>query len=598
MKKSRHWKRDLVMFKNLAYIIGSVLLAVTLVTPSACKAPACKAPAGVDVVARDGVEVVAIDIAPSGVTIGQNVTVSAQVRNTSNDKSTRSVSLSLDGDIVQTKEVTLSPMSSEIVTFTLAIDSFGAHEVAVDGSTATVTVVPLYIMKGVGIDVPQEDFEAMRAVGIDIVTTNWGMGESVEGAEDFLDKAEASGLKVVMDGGFSDAAWGFTKSDWDNLPKGKRPVWQRDKVQSWIKALKDHPAVFGWDISNEAGMNLPSGDRAKNSEWPRSAITVKQLKQARADILEIDPDKPILIRMAPWGLNEVPFGASNPFGKGIADIVMLNIYSNYAPGKQVLSPNIIQENGSEYIKEIKSVDADVKIWVSIGAFEEPGIFKRPTVYALARDIENTLELSHITGIGFYLWGPVFLGDGETWYLPETGADLWSVIQRHIQTGQVSAQTAPDPSPKVIDIHISPEEVHLGDYVEITVEAKNDGGTANWQTTTVSFPQNPSDISVIGHNLTDAGVFPRGYIAWRDYGTSQDCELTYPLAEGYRAPWPAGDAGYLTVKVKPQVCGEFKFYVKTVAGRQPDGKCVSWDPASGEKDQQGEFVYERTIRVLP
>lgn len=132
MKSGRHWEGDMVMSRNLAYIVGSVLLVVTLVIPLACEAPA-------------GVEVVAIDIAPSQVTAGQNVTVSAQVRNASNNKGTWSVSLSIDGDRVQTKEVTLSPMSSEIATFTLVIDSFGTHKVAVDGSTALVTVVPLYI---------------------------------------------------------------------------------------------------------------------------------------------------------------------------------------------------------------------------------------------------------------------------------------------------------------------------------------------------------------------------------------------------------------------------------------------------------------------
>ena len=173
-----------------------------------------------------------------------------------------------------------------------------------------------FIMKGVGINIPTKDFAAMKDAGITILTTEWGMEESIDRAKAFLDKANGVGLKVVMDGGFSDSAWGFTENDWDNLPKGKRPIWQKDRVQSWVRTFKNHPAVFAWDICNEYGENLPSGAHARKSEWPRTAITLEQLKQARNDIREIDNSRPILVRTYEWDLDEPPFGfpRSSPAG--------------------------------------------------------------------------------------------------------------------------------------------------------------------------------------------------------------------------------------------------------------------------------------------
>jgi len=566
--------------------VGIALLFITLVVPLACKAPA-------------EFEVISVDITPPEVTAGETVTITAQVRNMGDNEGTYIARLTAEGDELETKEVTLSSGFSEVVTFTLVMDDIGTYNIAVNGSSETLTVVPLNIMKGVNIDIPQEDFGTMRAAGIDILTTQWGMEKSLEKTKAFLDKAEAVGLKVVLDGGFSNIAWGFSDGDWDNLPEGKRPVWQREKVQSWVGALRNHPAVFGWDISNEAGLNFPCGDEAESPEWPDSAITLQQLKQARADVLEIDPDKPILIRMAPWDLSKPPFQVDNPFDAGIADIVMLNVYSNWAKDNEVQFPNIIQESAGEYIRAIKAYDPDAKIWLAMAAFKEPNLFQRPTASDLTRDIRSTLKLPYITGIAFFQWGPAKLRDtGENWYLPETGADLWDVIQHHIQPGPVLFQTTTNPSPRVVDIKVSPLEVHLGDHAEITVEVRNDGVAAEWQTIAVSFPQNPSDVSIIEHDLSNAEVYSPGYIGWRDYGTAQDREFIYPLAEGYKSPWPSGETSYLIVRVKPEASGKFKLYVKSVAGRQPDGECVSWEPLSGARDQQGEFVYERIIRVIP
>jgi len=67
----------------------------------------------------------------------------------------------------------------------------------------------VYSMKGVGIDLPQSDFEDMKKAGIEILSTEWGMEEDVETVRKFLDQANAAGLKVVMDGGIQLHRLGF-----------------------------------------------------------------------------------------------------------------------------------------------------------------------------------------------------------------------------------------------------------------------------------------------------------------------------------------------------------------------------------------------------
>jgi len=141
----------------------------------------------------------------------------------------------------------------------------------------------------------------------------------------------------------------------------------------------------------------------------------------------------------------------------------------------------------------------------------------------------------------------------------------------------------------------PSQIVPGSYAEITVRVRNDGGEANWQTISISFPQNPKDISIVSHDLNLAKIYWSGEEVWAGYGTKK-VRLVYPSAEGSKGPWPGGETHYVKVKVKPESTGEFTFYVKSVAGRQPDGRAVSWDPASDRKDQQDEYVYVYTISV--
>jgi hypothetical protein len=294
----------------------------------------------------------------------------------------------------------------------------------------------VYSMKGVGIDLPDSDFTKMKKAGIDIISTEWGMEEEVSKARTFLDQAYAAGLRVVMDGGFSYMAWGFTNDDWDKLPKGKRPVWQKETVQSWIKALKDHPAIYAWDISNEFGENLPSGVAAKNTEWPATRITTAQLKQAKADVLAADPNRPIHARMYEWDEEKVPEHVKGLLENRIADIISLNLYSNYLEDGKLQWPDVIADVAASRVAGIKKMAPGTIVWLSIAAFEYHDLFGRPTVAGLNRDFEEALKICDLDGISFFCWGPVYEWDPSCdWYLPKTGADLWNAIQINIKAAQ-------------------------------------------------------------------------------------------------------------------------------------------------------------------
>ena len=290
----------------------------------------------------------------------------------------------------------------------------------------------VFSMKGVGMNLPLQDFRNMKEAGIDFISTEWGMEESVSDARAFLDKAQAAGLGVIMDGGFSYTAWGFTDDDWEELPRGKRPVWQKKKIQEWVGALKDHTSIAAWDICNEFGENLPNGAGIKGSDWPAGMITTEQIKQAKADIREVDPGRPVHIRMYGWERRNMPGHIRAVLESRIADIVSLNLYSNYMEKGKVLWPDVIKDAGSFYVSEIKKAAQDTIVWMSLAAFEYPKSFKRPSTVDLNRDFNMAIVINNVDGISYYCWGPVEQWDPSAkWYLPRDGADLWGMIRNQI-----------------------------------------------------------------------------------------------------------------------------------------------------------------------
>jgi hypothetical protein len=258
------------------------------------------------------------------------------------------------------------------------------------------------------------------------------MEEDIGRVRRFLDQAQAAGLKVVMDGGFSYTAWGFTDDDWDHLPPGKMPIWQKERVQNWIKQLKDHPAIYAWDICNEFGENLPGGADMENSTWPESRITLEQLKQAKTDVLEVDNSRPIHVRMYEWDCNDIPIYIKALLDDVIADIISLNLYSNYLENGRLQWPEVVREAGSCCVAAIKKQSPDTNVWISLAAFQDRQLFSRPSSDDLERDIEFALEINDVDGISFFCWGPVNQWDVvNDWYLPQTGNDLWQVIKQQV-----------------------------------------------------------------------------------------------------------------------------------------------------------------------
>jgi len=154
---------------------------------------------------------------------------------------------------------------------------------------------------------------------------------------------------------------------------------------------------------------------------------------------------------------------------------------------------------------------------------------------------------------------------------------------------------PHAQPKIISVTFDKTDVNYGDWVTVTVKARNDGNKADEMYISVSLPDNPpiDNIQMVSHDLQDAYILPVEAEVWGNYGTTYPMVLQYPLVEGFKENWERGETKTLQFKVKPQNTGTFRFFVKTTA--QVNGEW-SYDPQSGTKDQQNEYVYVYTAVV--
>lgn len=86
-------------------------------------------------------EVVSLDVTPSKVMAGETVTITAEVTNTGGSEGTFTATLTVEGLEAATKNVTVTPGSTEVVTFSLMKEEAGTYETGIGELSSTFTVV-------------------------------------------------------------------------------------------------------------------------------------------------------------------------------------------------------------------------------------------------------------------------------------------------------------------------------------------------------------------------------------------------------------------------------------------------------------------------
>lgn len=152
-----------------------------------------------------------------------------------------------------------------------------------------------------------------------------------------------------------------------------------------------------------------------------------------------------------------------------------------------------------------------------------------------------------------------------------------------------------PIPVIVSIDY-PDSIKVGEWATITITVENNGRTAEWQTIHCGFPDNlpPENIEIISHDCNGGiQVFPPGASLPSHYGETPNIQSIYSMIECVHGPWENGETHMMTVRVQPESAGTFTFYVKTV--NHAEG-VTYYDPTSGTKDQQDEYIHVYEINV--
>ncbi len=317
-----------------------------------------------------------------------------------------------------------SSNSMTSITPTIAIPTSAA--VAVNKSD---TRRVMKMMKDVGepymnhFGLTENDFQLLAGHNVSLIESNFDICASDEDVKYFLEMSQKYGLKVIMNAGSGEAEWGYACDV--RPPRWQKPVWQSKAVRNWVNKWKNYPAIYAWDISNEAGLNFPNANEGKD---PKMLLTYNQLKVAYSDVKGVDPDKPVMIRMNGWVFYDYSsdffrYDKGNPYGKGVADIIMINAYSNV---DEYFSDFVATVAGRAY-SSIIAITPDVDFIIALGAWRGESVFIKPTVGHLQHDISETrLTMPNLLAIAFFKYGAA----DSSWFLPDAkqGApELFDVI---------------------------------------------------------------------------------------------------------------------------------------------------------------------------
>ena len=81
-----------------------------------------------------------MDITPMKAVTGETVSITAVVENIGGSEGTYAAMLTMDGVLIEAKEVAVTPGSSKVVTFSLVKETTGTYEMAIGDLSSTLTV--------------------------------------------------------------------------------------------------------------------------------------------------------------------------------------------------------------------------------------------------------------------------------------------------------------------------------------------------------------------------------------------------------------------------------------------------------------------------
>lgn len=328
----------------------------------------------------------------------------------------------------------LPTSTSEIVSHVVADSE--VHGAGQEGERKTITVHK--ILKDVGeaaythFGLAEDDFVSIKNAGFDVIEGNFDICADDSDVQFFLDNAKKNGLAVILNAGSGEAEWGYSCDG--NFLLGQKPVWEAAKVKAWVQKWKAHEALFAWDTSNEDGGTFPfgTGGTQPDPQWEtKYAVSEGQLQQAYRDVKSIDPQHPIMIRMNGWYFYDNAddfFRPGNSFGKNVADIVMINAYSNVDEYFDDFVSTVLMR----VARSIYAIDPRVVLIPSLGVWNEPPLWIKPTVDHLTHDYQQALKAERLVGVAFFKYGAK---KGADWYLPSsTRGDpvLWKAISSLIK----------------------------------------------------------------------------------------------------------------------------------------------------------------------
>jgi hypothetical protein len=196
------------------------------------------------------------------------------------------------------------------------------------------------------------------------------------GAIRYLDAAQHCGLKAVLF--FSDTTSGGTVYP--------------SRVAALVRAVKGHPALYGY-LS------------VKEPSW--AGISATEIRSLYKAFKAADPNHPVV---GLWG--DIPHfgGTANPYGAGMADIVMVDWYpvETYNSGCSTTGTHYITTGPKWYSTKVyptvHTKTPAVPIWVMVQTHKylAPACHKkqRPSQSLLNRQVREAFVYAHAKGIAF------------------------------------------------------------------------------------------------------------------------------------------------------------------------------------------------------